>query len=365
MCVVVGNTLFVHGSVNDHNFGFVPSFTNKVGKFRRIFLSFCKDSPNPRESVTGWRVFNTTDTEKNDESVVHKWISELNNWTKLGIHEWKAKPFWTPRTPTINDNSDVKESSRGGEFLMAYSYLPAIHSTFFSQNFYRVDFTVMITGYLTHGMPSTHHLSLPSRAQLAKSKIRRIIVGHKPWGDTPTIIHHPLHDTTRPTSGAPHEILPETNCTFRELSRIEVLTCDQTYADSRAPDGRGCAVAVVCIVGDDYCNYCNLRGISSDGSVFDFDLPVQNSTSSVVPKTTKTDNFVGHSIFYDGNLWWIKVVLRGKEDDKDAEKMYLLSRGEGHKVFYLKVNEKELLKAEKEQQAQHELYIRHKQPINQ
>ena len=104
--------------------------------------------------------------------------------------------------------------------------------------------TVMVLDNTHHGL-----LTLPSDPivrYLNKSGIRRVVVGHKPMGDSPAIARGP---------------------------GIEIVDADTSYSDTSAADNRGIAVSEVLINGTAHSNQTHVHGVLHDGRAIDFRLP--------------------------------------------------------------------------------------------
>lgn len=180
---------------------------------------------------------------------------------------------------------------------------------------------------------------------LLKSGIQRVLVGHKPWGDSPTVIRTEWHDTKQ-TAGVAPVSLPKP-------IGVELIDADTSFSDTTKPDKRGCAVSAVLIRGKSlHDNYTHIRGVLKDGMKIDFCLPPPlraGVTNEAVTSTTydvgvEMDTLIGRKT-PDG--WWVKAklaVAQGDHHHQQAEEdqQYLLSRGEGREVFYSYVTRKDL-----------------------
>jgi hypothetical protein len=119
-------------------------------------------------------------------------------------------------------------------------------------------------------------------AYLNKSGISRVVVGHKPFGDSPTIIQN-----------AGLEVRTGLTCSvFCQLSLTALFCCvcsqvvsaDQSYSDPRAKDNRGRAVSEVCVrllrttrphagvAAGAEGSYTEIHGCTHDGARFAFFL---------------------------------------------------------------------------------------------
>ena len=111
--------------------------------------------------------------------------------------------------------------------------------------------TVMVLDNTQHGL-----LSLPPDSivrYLNRSGIKRVVVGHKPMGDSPAIAR-----------GA----------------GIEIIDADTSYSDTSAADNRGIAVSEVLITGTEQDNQARIHGVLHDGREIDFRLPSVSATTT-------------------------------------------------------------------------------------
>ena len=171
-----------------------------------------------------------------------QWIAALNAWAAKHVDAWKRAPFWldVPRPGAAGDGAaaaEVKADAgagdskakgsepyrrRGGQPLMAFGYMPAMKVLAPSRALslkcvHRTQGrTVIVSTFFDAktGAPTPPDASVAR--YLNRSGVHRVIVGHKPFGDSPTVIDQP---------------------------GLEVVSADQSYADPRAKDNRGAAVS--------------------------------------------------------------------------------------------------------------------------
>lgn len=133
---------------------------------------------------------------------VHEWVDALNAWYARQVREWIDQPTWT---------SDHR--SRGGHELLEY-VLPGY------------DASVVMGRHLEpSGMPRP--LPHDVAATLGASGIKRLVVGHTPHGNCPTVIKQPQQQSTDASAR-----------TFEE-----VIMCDTSYSSMAAHDNRGDAAS--------------------------------------------------------------------------------------------------------------------------
>eukprot|EP01121_Diplochlamys_sp_Union-15-3_P002095 TRINITY_DN11816_c0_g1_i1.p1 TRINITY_DN11816_c0_g1~~TRINITY_DN11816_c0_g1_i1.p1 ORF type:complete len:439 (-),score=62.94 TRINITY_DN11816_c0_g1_i1:10-1152(-) len=252
--VCLGNTMFVHGGVDSKSIGFLPDIDNK----------------DDVQEVKGQELIDT--------HTVQQWIEILNDWAKKSIEEWKKFPKW-----------DSTRSKRGGSPVMGYGYKLTMKGR-----------TIMVIDFMSSGQPA--HLDKTVCNYLLKSGIQRVVAGHRPFGDSPTII---------------------------KSNGVEVIDGDTSYSDMSKPDNRGCAVGEICIQGSLSKNCTYIHGVLKTGQEYEFYL--DNDGSHV-----ESDPFIGREI---PPGWWVKAKLKNTPEDG---KQYLVSRGQGHDVHYQYFSAKEL-----------------------
>jgi len=105
---------------------------------------------------------------------LRQWANELNAWSKKSIAAWEAQPTWK-RPPT--ESIDKDWLGRGGADLIVYG-TPAT----------RVPSVVYCRWLEVNCMPKPYPDSLVE--YLKNEGISRVIVGHTPHGNCPTVIPH-------------------------------------------------------------------------------------------------------------------------------------------------------------------------------
>jgi len=105
---------------------------------------------------------------------VKEWVHQLNQWSRRSVAEWEAQPTWTrsPSGPSFED-----WSGRGGAGLIAYG-TPAT----------RVPSVVYCRWLEGNCMPKQYPPDLVEH--LLAQDVRRVVVGHTPHGNCPTVIPH-------------------------------------------------------------------------------------------------------------------------------------------------------------------------------
>ncbi|CAJ1935207.1 unnamed protein product [Cylindrotheca closterium] len=302
VAVIIGNTLFCHGAVDKDTMQFVPSPQSKF--------------ENPPSKPTPWKVIPN----------VHEWVDALNEFYQLGLKDHAERPYW---------NDDF--TSRGGESLMALQNRPAMWGRSIISNCYG-DGGCITTRH------AAEHRKDPQRLQeetknnplcfekvcsdpldpivaswLSKQGIQRVVVGHKPTGDCPSVLSS-------------------------VYTGVEIVSADTSFSDTSSEDNRGAATGVVQLSGfSSTDNQLQLSGILQNGTSYSCAFARLQSKelatateSQAIDGTThnieslKGDIFLGRQL-KDGD-WWIKVRTGSAEDD-----LYCLTRGNGRKVEYKSV----------------------------
>ena len=159
---------------------------------------------------------------------VHEWVDALNSWYHQQLAEWEAVPRWAG-----NDPSDLR--SRGGHALLNYAVPTGGQSVVLSRHL-RKD-----------GMPQPPPEGIAAR--LNAYGIRRVVVGHTPHGNCPTVIK-----TGRACGTGP--------C-------LEVVMADTSYSNMKEPDNRGAAVSDVVLRPD---GSARVHGRLHDGVRVEYEL---------------------------------------------------------------------------------------------
>uniref|UniRef100_M4BWE2 Calcineurin-like phosphoesterase domain-containing protein n=1 Tax=Hyaloperonospora arabidopsidis (strain Emoy2) TaxID=559515 RepID=M4BWE2_HYAAE len=189
LAFVAHQTLFVHGGIINGDDGAGLSALGRV-----------PDEPS-----------------KHFDSVL-EWVDKLNAWYRSQIQDWIDYPHW-----------NAKHSSRGGNELLKYvvpNYAGSV---------------VVGRHLLAGGMPTP----LPDKTAslLSKSGIRRVIIGHTPHGNCPTVIKQPQGQINTCPSDA-----NVSRChSVDGVSFEDVILCDTSYSDIQARDNRGSAASEVIV----------------------------------------------------------------------------------------------------------------------
>ena len=225
---------------------------------------------------------------------------------------------------------------------------------------------------------ATDPLDASARAWLAASGVRRVVVGHKPSGDSPSILRRgggAARDGGGRGEGAARPT--GTDCDAAEAdddaAAFELISADTSYSDVGADDNRGVAVSAVRLVyhrlrgGDDgataahdggaWRSRARVAGVLSDGREYDFALPwlqpaaARGAVDRALEQPAAADDgdaLVGRQTV---GGWWVKAVMWRDDDDNEdggdgrrpgQQKEYRLSRGVGRAVEYRTVGELEL-----------------------
>lgn len=293
VAVRLGCTLFVHGAVDKLTAGYVPSIETE---FR------CALPTDPAFPPTK-TFFDVS---------VDQWIADLNELLVTGLRDHLARP----------DFDDVATRRRGGECLMALQNRAAVWGR-----------SIISNTYCDGGNPDSpeavqrrsdtwskvHDEEVPPTIFEAQSGytsdcrdpdvarwlldagIKRLIVGHRPTGDSPAIL------STKYTG-------------------VELISADTSYSDVRADDNRGKAVPVVTLVGADFSsNFAAVSGILRDGRSYDVRLPTLGSSAQ---DSDDGDLLIGTE---DDAGWWYKATV-------DGGSKYLQCSGNGRTVKYRDVD---------------------------
>ncbi|KNC48451.1 uncharacterized protein AMSG_04897 [Thecamonas trahens ATCC 50062] len=175
LAALVHDSLFVHGGVSRRALGFVPA-------------------DDAFDGVTRAAVGTTLPPSAS----IHEWVAALRAWQLRALAAFVASPGYL----------DLDRNQRGGAQLFSYFYTRAVHGR-----------SVAIHPSLTRGVPNEP----PADVALAlrDSGIARVVSGHKPFSDSPTLVR---------------------------ANGVEYILGDMSFSDTNAPDNRGAAVAEVVIV---------------------------------------------------------------------------------------------------------------------
>jgi hypothetical protein len=201
LAFVAHQTLFVHGGIIN---GDADASFSALGRV--------PDEPSKRfDSVT-------------------EWVDRLNAWYRSQVQEWIEHPTWSEQ-----------HSTRGGNDLLNY-VLPGYTGS-----------VVMGRHLVPSGMPTP--VPQETASLLSESGIRRVVIGHTPHGNSPTVVKQPpQQDTCR---------ADQSSVTFED-----VIMCDTSYSDPSAPDNRGSAACEVVV---EPSGRVSVTGILEDGQRIAYD----------------------------------------------------------------------------------------------
>merc|ERR1712137_562781 len=242
LIVRVGNTLIIHGGLSSRNIGRVPGDDTVYG--------------------------------------VDTWETKLNAWMQSQVEEYAQQPTWTELP-----DEKTERGKRGGDGLMDYG-VPGGND----------NRTVVYCSFLSDGNAS--EISKECADYLKENGINRVIVGHTPHGDCPTVIQ---------TEG------------------VQIFLCDTSYSDMSQPDNRGVAVSELLFTQEDV----EVHGILKDSRNIQYKLNMPTDAAS-------PDSLVGRSI---PSGHWVKAKLaEPPADGKD----FMLCRGKGYSLDIQWMSEAEI-----------------------
>ena len=223
VAVLLGHSLFVHGSVDARTMRFVPDEQTR----------FCLPTgPQPGRTVDS----------------VDEWCDGLNALLRRGLADHAARPYW-----------DAARRGRGGEQLMALQNRDAMWGRSVISNCYCDGGTITSAAATqqraaalekeprTVTAASFRAVCADPRdavvaAWLRLGGVRRVVVGHKPSGDS-----------VAPLSW--------------RYTGVEILSADTSYADPAAADGRGVTMACLTLRGPSLLeNHAVISGVLRDGA---------------------------------------------------------------------------------------------------
>ncbi|GMF22113.1 unnamed protein product [Phytophthora fragariaefolia] len=205
LAFVAHHTLFVHGGIIN---GDGPASLSALGRV--------PDQPSKRF-----------------DSVL-EWVDKLNAWYRGQVQAWIDRPTW---------NED--RTARGGNDLLNY-VLPGYAGS-------------VVMG--RHLLPSDMPTPVPEEiaSLLSESGIRRVIIGHTPHGNCPTVVKQPIPQQSTCAADRAGEAV-----TFED-----VIMCDTSYSDARAPDNRGGAASEVVV---EPSGRAFVNGVLEDGRRISYDV---------------------------------------------------------------------------------------------
>lgn len=280
---VLGSTIFVHGALEPTSIRLVPLDSTRF---------YLPPTPQPMREV----------------DTVAAWVEEMNGVLRRGLAAHLARPEW-----------DDERRTRGGEVLMALQNRCAMHGRCVVSGAYSSG------GCITHAAVADLRRDVHAKAAetgdanqferiladpldgevaawLRKEGIRRVVVGHKPSGDSPAVL-----------SAA--------------ATGVEIISADTSYADREDVLGRGQSLAGVTIRGQSLArNHARVFGTLSDGREHDASLATLDSKGSL--RDAPGDPLIGTEI---GDGWWVKALVSTNERNLNR---YLCCRGIGRKVEY-------------------------------
>jgi hypothetical protein len=284
---ILGCTIFVHGALDSYSIRHVPGDATRF--------------TNPSEPP-----------EMRYVEKVRDWVAEMNGVLSRGLEAHAASPDW----------HDETRSTRGGEVLMALQNRCAL----FGRS--------VVSGAYAHGGCITtpkvgnlrkeiferleqDHDALITEALLADPRdpdvatwlqgagVRRVVVGHKPSGDSPAVLSS-------------------------SYTGVEVISADTSYADPDDVNGRGVSIAGVSLLGESLeRNAARIFGVLSDGREHDATLATLGTAGR--PADAPGDEMVGREL-QDG--WWVKAKMRSESTEPTC---YRCARGQGRVVEYRNV----------------------------
>jgi hypothetical protein len=160
----------------------------------------------------------------------HDWVRQLNQWYSDELAEWAKQPEWEEETEEA-----YLAGKRGGHGLMDYVVPNSLPSV------------VLGLHLNAKGMPA--HLPESIMRPLNKSGLMRMVIGHTPHGNCPTVIK-----SGSAAQGSAH---------------FETIMADTSYSDMSKPDNRGVAVSAVAVRAD---STTHVHGILQDGRPIDYRL---------------------------------------------------------------------------------------------
>lgn len=274
LAVCIGNTLFVHGAVTPESIGFVPSLKTRYKE----------------QVIEGHDML---------ESSVQEWVGALNKFKVEAMAEFTKQPFY-----------DDTRAFRGGEALCAYAHMKATSRR-----------TVMVSSFISQASGNLEPVPASVVSYLNRSGITRVVVGHKPLSDSPTVIATPL---------------------------LEVINGDTSFSDPSAADQRGLAHSEICIVGSEYVNQTQIHGVLKSGLRHAFALklfrshptPPQSTPHSTDSCTYSTDSWPAtHDFVKEDSLigtqyphcrdFWIQTCIPSQQKSL----AYQVVKGEGFNVL--------------------------------
>ena len=308
---VVGDTLFVHGGLisQGNNTSLMSRTTGERRSASLLSSSSCDDCYG---YVPGPRVPIAHGGENVEE--LRTWLRKLHSWKTSQLTDWQKSPRWEePEEVTVEDGGRVaadddgggvspklsaeavKARTRGGEALQHYALPNAGPSVVMSRH---LD---------AGGMPLDSPDYLMSK--LNQCGVYRVIVGHTPHGNCPTVVNSGSGGGGGGGGGGP---------------RLQVIMVDTSYSDVKSSDMRGRAVGSVSILhpspsnvesgqrgkssrrasslkgggngGGGCTSVVSISGVLQDGSSYEYTLHGPSAAASADPhndESSSSDDLIG------------------------------------------------------------------------
>lgn len=255
LAVVVGKALYVHGGL----IGYGPNVPDCVGII-----------PGQSEKVKG----------------VKEWVDALNAWKDGQLDDWSKQPQWadTVASPTLAVFGGGYDS-RGGQMLMEYAVAGGPHAS------------VVLGRHLDGGMPKEMPKDVVD--MLTSAGIDRVIIGHTPHGNCPTVI---------------------------KQEAVETLMADTSFSDMSAADNRGSAVSTIAVMAD---GTVKVKGETQDGMALQYELPPLDTPASAAALIGRMEPELSEDGQPNPKRRFVKAGLT-----QNGELDLLLCRVEGFKVEY-------------------------------
>ena len=304
---------------------------------------------NPTSKPKAGRSFISSTSRSNSNSdAVSEWTEALNEYLKIGLNDYNQRPNW-----------NANRTSRGGEALLALQNRAAMWGRSIVSNCYG-DGGCITTSYaaevrkerqldddtddnddddnnngvndpLLFENTSSDPMDTDVSQWLLQNGIHRVVVGHKPTGDSPAVLS-------------------------ADYTGVEIVSADTSFSDTSCSDNRGRVVSVVELVGrNEHTNQLHLYGILQTGQAYDSWFPTirrrrrqqqqqQRDITNYCDNDTDDDDnnssgdiYLGKQLPRDG--WWVKASYY---DDSKQEDYYCLARGKGRRVEYQYIPKREL-----------------------
>jgi len=165
----------------------------------------------------------------------HTWVAWLNEWKEQMVAEWDAAPYWVESSAHAYENG-----LRGAHALFDYIVMGR-------DNHAKLD--SVVAGRHLDGRCMPAYIPATVVERMHASGVRRLVVGHTPHGNCPTVIKQ----------GGPGI---EDGC-------FETIMADTSYSDMSQLDNRGTAASEVCVLAD---GHVRIHGVLQDSTRLDYTL---------------------------------------------------------------------------------------------